>query len=124
MTKYFTPEAANQALPLVRALVVEIMQAREAIIKAQPELWPVLEKSIGNGGSKKAGELLQEFRRVENGIKGLQQIGCELKDMSIGLVDFPTLRNGQEALLCWKYDEPAVLFWHDLQSGYSDRKRL
>ena len=124
MTKYFTPEEANQALPLVRALVVRIMQAREAIIKAQPELWPVLEKSIGNGGSKKAGELLHEFRRVENGIKGLQQIGCELKDMSIGLVDFPTLRDGQEALLCWKYDEPAVLFWHDLQSGYSGRKRL
>jgi len=124
MTKYFTPEAANQALPLVRTLVVEIMQAREAIIKAQPELWPVLEKSIGNGGSKKAGELLHEFRRVENGIKSLQQIGCELKDMSIGLVDFPTLRDGREALLCWKYDEPEVAFWHDLQSGYAGRKRL
>ena len=124
MTKYFTPEEANQALPLVRALVVDIMQARETIIKAQPELWPVLEKSIGNGGSKKAGELLHEFQRVENGIKGLQQIGCELKDMSIGLVDFPMLRDGHEALLCWKYDEPEVAFWHDLQSGYSGRKRL
>ena len=124
MTKYFTPEEANQALPLVRALVVDVMQARAAIIKAQPELWPVLEKSIGNGGSKKAGELLHEFRRVENGIKSLQQIGCELKDMSIGLVDFPTLRDGREALLCWKYDEPEVAFWHDLQSGYAGRKRL
>ena len=124
MTKYFTPAEANQALPLVRALVVDVMQARAAIIKAQPELWPVLEKSIGNGGSKKAGELLHEFRRVENGIKSLQQIGCELKDMSIGLVDFPTLRDGREALLCWKYDEPEVAFWHDLQSGYAGRKRL
>ena len=124
MTKYFTPEEANQALPLVRALVIEVMQAREAIIKAQPELWPVLEKSIGNGGSKKAGELLHEFRRVENGLQGLHEIGCELKDMSIGLVDFPTLRDGREALLCWKYDEPVVAFWHDLQSGYSGRKRL
>ncbi len=124
MTKYFTPEEANQALPLVRALVEDVMQAREIIIKAQPELWPVLEKSIGNGGSKKAGELLHEFRRVENGIKSLQQIGCELKDMSIGLVDFPTLRDGREALLCWKYDEPEVAFWHDLQSGYAGRKRL
>lgn len=124
MTKYFTPEEANHALPQVRALVIEVMQAREAIIKAQPELWPVLEKSIGNGGSKKAGELLHEFRRVENGMQGLHDIGCVLKDMSIGLVDFPTLRDGREALLCWKYDEPEVLFWHDLQSGYSGRKRL
>lgn len=124
MTKYFTPEEANLALPQVRSLVVQIMQAREAIIAAQPELWPVLEKSIGNGGSKKAGELLTEFRRVEQGVKDLQTIGCVLKDMSIGLVDFPTLRDGHEVLLCWKYDEPAVMFWHDLQSGYQGRKRL
>ena len=81
MTKHFTPEEANHALPQVRSLVAQIMQAREAIISAQPELWPMLEKSIGNGGSKKAGELLAEFRRVENGIQDLQEIGCELKDM-------------------------------------------
>ena len=124
MTRYFTPEEANRVLPQVRSLVAQIMQAREAIIQAQPELWPVLEKSIGNGGSKKAGELLTEFHRVELGVKGLQEIGCVLKDMSIGLVDFPALRDGREVLLCWKYDEPEVLFWHDLQSGYQGRKRL
>ncbi len=124
MTKYFTLEEANHALPQVRSLVAQIMQAREAIIAAQPELWPVLEKSVGNGGSKKAGELLAEFQHVEHGVQGLQQIGCVLKDMSIGLVDFPALRDGREVLLCWKYDEPEVMFWHDLQSGYQGRKRL
>ncbi len=124
MTKYFTPEEANRALPQVRTLVAQIMQAREAIVKAQPDLWPVLEKSSGNGGSKKAGEVLHEFRRVENGVKDLQEIGCQLKDMSIGLVDFPSLRDGEEVLLCWKYGEPEVLYWHDLQSGYQGRQRL
>lgn len=124
MTKHFTAEEANRALPQVRSLVAQIRQAREAIIAAQPELWPVLEKAIGNGGSKKAGDLLSEFRRVEQGVQALQEIGCVLKDMSIGLVDFPALRDGREVLLCWKYDEPEVMFWHDLQSGYQGRKRL
>jgi hypothetical protein len=124
MTKYFTAEEANRALPQVRSLVAQVMQAREVIITAQPELWPVLEKAIGNGGSKKAGELLAEFQRVEQGVKRLQDIGCVLKDMSIGLVDFPALRDGREVLLCWKFDEPEVMFWHDLQSGYQGRKRL
>jgi hypothetical protein len=124
MTKYFTPEEANRALPQVRLLVAQIMQAREAILAAQPELWPMLEKSIGNGGSRQAGELLNEFRRVEQGVLALQAIGCVLKDMSIGLVDFPAQREGREVLLCWKYDEPAVMFWHDLQSGYQGRKSL
>ena len=124
MTKYFTPDEANRVLPQVRELVAQVMQARETIVAAQPELWPVLEKSIGNGGSKKAGELLSEFQRVEQGVQGLLTIGCTLKDMSIGLVDFPALRDGREILLCWKYDEPEVMFWHDLQSGYQGRKRL
>ena len=124
MTKYFTPEEANRVLPEVRHLVAQIMQAREAIVQAQPELWPVLEKSIGNGGSKKAGELLHEFKQVEQGVLGLQEIGCVLKDMSIGLVDFPALRENREILLCWKYDETAVMFWHDLQSGYQGRQPL
>lgn len=124
MAKYFSPEEANRVLPQVRQLVAQIMQAREAILKAQPELWPILEKSIGNGGSKKAGELLAEFQRVERGVLSLQTIGCVLKDMSIGLVDFPAQRDGREVLLCWKFDEPTVMFWHDLQSGYQGRKRL
>ena len=122
MTKYFTSDEANRALPEVRLLVVQIMQAREAIIAAQPELWPVLEKSIGNGGSKRAGELLAEFRRVELGMQGLQEIGCELKDMSVGLVDFPALRDGREVLLCWRYGESGVEFWHDLESGFAGRQ--
>ena len=89
MAKHFTPDEANQLLPQVRALVVQVMHARQVLIDARPELWPVLEKGLGNGGSKKAGELLAEFNRVEQGVKSLQAIGCVLKDMSIGLVDFP-----------------------------------
>ena len=124
MTKYFTPEEANRVLPQVRTLVIQIMHARQAIIDARPELWPVLEKGLGNGGSKKAGEVLVDFKRVEDGLKGLQDIGVVVKDMSIGLIDFPALRNGREILLCWKFDEPQVTHWHDLQSGYAGRQKI
>jgi hypothetical protein len=124
MAKHFTAEEANRALPQVRALVDQILQARQAILDARPDLWPVLEQAVGNGGSKKAGEVLQDFKRLEDGVKGLQDIGCVLKDISTGLVDFPALRDGREVLLCWKYDEPQVMYWHDLQSGFAGRQRL
>ena len=124
MAKHFTAEEANRALPQVRALVDQILQARQAILDARPDLWPVLEQAVGNGGSKKAGEVLQDFKRLEDGVQGLQDIGCELKDISTGLVDFPALREGREVLLCWKYDEPQVMYWHDLQSGFAGRQEL
>jgi hypothetical protein len=124
MTKHFTPEEANRVLPQVRALVVQIINARQAIIDARPELWPVLEKGLGNGGSKKAGEVLADFKRVEDGLKALNELGVAVKDMSTGLIDFPALRDGREILLCWKYDEPAVAYWHDLHSGYAGRQKI
>jgi hypothetical protein len=124
MAKHFTAEEANRALPQVRALVDQILRARQAILDARPDLWPVLEQAVGNGGSKKAGEVLQDFKRLEDGVQGLQDIGCELKDISTGLVDFPALREGREVLLCWKYDEPQVMYWHDLQSGFAGRQKL
>jgi hypothetical protein len=124
MAKHFTAEEANRALPQVRALVDQILRARQAILDARPDLWPVLEQAVGNGGSKKAGEVLQDFKRLEDGVQGLQDIGCELKDISTGLVDFPALRDGREVLLCWKFDEPQVMYWHDLQSGFAGRQRL
>ncbi len=124
MTKHFTAEEANRVLPQVRALVDLIMQARQAIVEARPDLWPVLEHAVGNGGSKKAGEVLQEFKHLEDGVKGLQEIGCVLKDIASGLVDFPALRDGREIFLCWKYDEPQVMYWHDLQSGFAGRQLL
>jgi len=124
MAKHFTAEEANRALPQVRALVDQILRARQAILDARPDLWPVLEQAVGNGGSKKAGEVLQDFKRLEDGVQGLQDIGCELKDISTGLVDFPALRDGREVLLCWKFDEPQVMYWHDLQSGFAGRQKL
>lgn len=121
---YFTVAEANALLPQVVSVLRGMMDARQRIIDAQPDLWPVLEKAVGNGGSKKAGELLSEFRRVENGAQALSEMGCILKDINTGLVDFPTIRDGQEALLCWRYGEPQVEHWHDTQSGFAGRQPL
>lgn len=123
-THYFTVAEANALLPRVKAVISDLLDARQRILDAQPDLWPVLEKAIGNGGSKKAGELLVEFERIESGVHALSKMGCILKDINSGLVDFPTIRNGREVLLCWRYDEPEVGFWHDAEAGFAGRQPL
>jgi hypothetical protein len=123
-THYFTVAEANTLLPRVKAVVSDLLDARQRILDAQPDLWPVLEKAIGNGGSKKAGELLVEFERIESSVHALSEMGCILKDINSGLVDFPTIRNGREVLLCWRYDELEVGFWHDAEAGFAGRQPL
>ncbi len=123
-TRLFTVDEANALLPTLRPLLIDILQARQNIVAAQPELWPVLEKAVNNGGSKKAGAVLADFEVIQRNVKAIQELGIEIKDINIGLVDFPAERDGREVYICWRFDEPRVTHWHDLDSGFSGRQPL
>lgn len=121
--RFFTLEEANALLPQLNALLEQLMEARRAIVEARPDLWPVLKKAMGNGGSKKAGELLAEFERAQAAYRAIEDLGVLLKDPDIGLVDFLHRRpDGREVYLCWRYGEPKVAYWHELHAGFAGRK--
>lgn len=123
-TRTFTIRQANDLLNSVRPIVAEMLRARQHIVDARPEVWPVLEKALGNGGSKKAGELIQEFTRVQRAVRQIESLGLLLKDVNTGLLDFPSRREGREVYLCWRYNEPHVSHWHELEAGFAGRQAL
>jgi hypothetical protein len=57
-------------------------------------------------------------------IEKIHSFGCLVKDLDIGLIDFPTLFRGEEVLLCWKLGEPAIEFWHRVEEGFRGRKKI
>ena len=122
--KYFTLEDANALLPLVRVLMEQMFDLREQAMALRPDVWPVLEKAAGNGGSRKAGELLEIFQQFETIFKELKGLGCEMKGLEQGLVDFPARRDGRMVYLCWQYNEPEISFWHDVDAGFAGRQPL
>ena len=122
--RYYTVEEANALLPTLRPVVADILAARQRIVDAQPELWPMLEKAIGNGGSQKAGAVLADFEKIQRSIQAVEALGLQIKDVNTGLVDFLSERNGREVYLCWRYDEPRVDHWHDLDAGFAGRQPL
>ena len=124
MARHFTVEEANALLPRIRSLVKSVLAARQRILDAQPEVWPVLEKAVGNGGSKKAGALVEDFKKVDNGVQTIQRLGVVVKDVNTGLIDFPALRGDREVFLCWRYGEPAVAHWHELHTGFAGRQAI
>ena len=54
----------------------------------------------------------------------LTLIGVDVKDPATGLLDFPSIRNGERVLLCWRAGEPAVEWWHGLTDGFAGRRRI
>jgi hypothetical protein len=120
----FTLQQANAMLPTLRPLLEETAAARAKIVEAEPDLWPVLEKAIGNGGSKKAGQVLVYFEVVQRNVKAITGLGIEIKDIESGLIDFPAERDGRVVYLCWRLGEGDIAFWHDLDTGFSGRQPL
>jgi hypothetical protein len=124
MAQYFTLEEANATLNVVRPLVEQILSIRQAILDRQPEVWPALEKAAGNGGGPAASLLAVEFDRLDALVRKIHALGVQLKDINLGLLDFPALREGREVYLCWKYGEDEIRYWHEVDAGFSGRQPL
>lgn len=122
--RYFTLDEANALLGTLRPLMRDILHARQQIMDARPELWPVLAKAAHNGGSKHAGELLSQFDVIQRNLRAIQKLGVEVKDIDQGLVDFRSRRDDRDVYLCWRYDESAVSHWHELDAGFAGRQSL
>ena len=109
MTHFFTPEEANKKLPEVRKLVEKIV-----------ELKKVIDSDSGPDEKKK----VRATNQIASFISSLEEDGIQLKDMDVGLLDFPAVRYGEPVLLCWKLGEEEVLYWHSALEGYKGRKPL
>ena len=122
--KTFTLEEANACLPQLESLLAEMQGIREQLVAEAPALEAVLAHSGGNGGSKAAGEYLMRLQRFNALNQMVIDLGCELKDLGLGLIDFPSYQNGKLVYLCWKRGEPSIAFWHDIDSGFAGRQPL
>jgi hypothetical protein len=62
--------------------------------------------------------------KLQATLEQVQEQGCVVKDLDIGLLDFPTLYRGQEVYLCWRLGEPRIDFWHGVDEGFRGRKPI
>lgn len=124
MSKYFTLPEANEALSIIRPWVEEVMRIRRHVLESQPEAWSAIEKSAGNGGSPLLSKLVFDFERFDALIHQIQDKGAQIKDINIGLLDFPALKDGREVCLCWKYGEGDIAHWHEIDAGYAGRRGI
>ena len=71
-----------------------------------------------------ARRLARHQAECERSLRQIQERGCQVKDPSIGLCDFPAVIDGQPVLLCWRIDEPAIAFYHGERDGYTGRRPI
>lgn len=124
MPRYFTLEEANALLDQLRPLVEELLEIRQELLSLQPELEPVLQRVLNNGGNRAASQASVYFEQLRKIIDRIQASGVEVKDINSGLLDFRSWREGREVYLCWRYGEDEIRFWHDIDAGFAGRQPL
>jgi hypothetical protein len=136
--RYFTLDEARRTLPQVRtcierlqtlgAEVTRLQQAMQEGSHALRQTPPAQNGSAKNGRGRhvydalaRTEALLGEMRRL---VGELEEIGCEVKDVQTGLVDFRAMRDGRAVYLCWRLGEDDIGFWHELDTGFAGRRPL
>ena len=64
------------------------------------------------------------MHHMEDYVDELSEIGCDLKDYQMGLIDFTGRHRGHDVCLCWKFGEEAIGYWHELESGFGEDSRF
>ena len=124
MPQYYTLQQANEALKIIRPLMDEVQAIRQKILANQPEAWPAIEKSAGNGGNLALSKMVQDFEKLDALVHRIQNTGAQIKDINLGLLDFSALRDGREVYLCWQYGEEDIAFWHEVEDGFAGRQPI
>jgi hypothetical protein len=128
--KYFTATEANAMLPLVRAIVTDIMALARDLRDRHARLSRLEVRGIQRGliSADQLEEEQAAFERDHDRLvefeEELAALGVELKDHLTGLLDFRAKRAGREVYLCWKMGEEKVAHWHELDAGFAGRQPL
>jgi hypothetical protein len=132
MAKRFTLAEAQSLIPEVGRLLQEALEAKSEYEAAERSIHQFQEHVMLMGGTMVNRDHALEARSrresaaaaLRASIESVQETGCMIKDLDIGLVDFPTLFRGVEVYLCWKLGEKGIEFWHGVDEGFRGRKPI
>ena len=128
----FTLDEAQELLPVLEGLLRRAISAKKQIEEVDKELKEVAHRVFLTGGmllplvrlARRKAEREKSAQQVKDAVSEINATGVQVKDLDIGLLDFPCVVDGQTVLLCWKLGEKAITHWHGLEEGFAGRKPI
>jgi hypothetical protein len=128
--RQFTREEAQVLIPRLTEIVLQLQDRKREYDKHEAKVAELTVRMRGNGHMVES-ELKAAQAGLERAVGELNaladqvhDIGCELKGIEEGLIDFRTEMDGREVYLCWKLGEESIEWWHELQTGFAGRQPL
>jgi hypothetical protein len=130
MPRFFTLRQAEQLLPEVESAIRDAISLKSEYQQAEDDWQDLLQRITMLGGMLVDHFKMREQKnrreslavRLKEVLEKIHEYGCVVKDLDIGLIDFPTQFHGEEVYLCWKLGESGIQFWHGVNEGFRGRK--
>ena len=130
--RLFTLKEAERTRAEVEPILVEAIETRRKQMRAAERLGEVAQRISVSGGMTirydEAAELRLEhdnlLQTVKSALERIESTGCVVKDLDVGLLDFPSVVNNEEVYLCWRLGEDRIRFYHRQDEGFAGRKPL
>jgi len=128
----FTLDEAQMLLPILESLLKQAIHGKKLIEDVDAELQATAHRVFLNGGmmlnvihlARRKAEREKAIRRIKDALAEIDATGVLVKDLDIGLLDFPCKVEGEILLLCWKLGEPMITHWHGTKECYAARKPI
>lgn len=120
--KLFSLQEANDLVPTLTETFADIRRERQAIESFLPDIRRAAERRREGGGSLFGPQYIEALERINALVDRVTDLGVLVKDAEQGLCDFPSSSGGRLVLLCWRYGESAVTWWHSVEEGFKGRR--
>lgn len=128
----FTLDEAQMLLPILESLLKQAINGKKLIEDVDNELQETAHRVFLNGGTnlnvihlaKRKADREKAIRRTKDALAEIDATGVQVKDIDIGLLDFPCKVEGEILLLCWRLGEASITHWHNTTEGFGGRKPI
>ncbi len=126
----FTLDEAQSLLPVLESLLRTAIHGKKVMDEVEAEMQALNHRIFLNGGThldvvsvaRRKAERAKAEQRAKDALAEIDSIGVQVKDLDIGLLDFPCEVDGKIILLCWKLGEKSITHWHGTTEGFAGRK--
>jgi hypothetical protein len=132
MSRTFTLAEAETLLPILESLLKQAIESKKLIELVDAEFQEIAHRVFLNGGTflnvvhvaRRKAEREKAVQRIKDAVAEIDATGVQVKDLDIGLLDFPCQVEGEIILLCWKLGESGITHWHNTTEGFAGRKPI
>lgn len=124
LERIFTLSEANCLIPQLEEHLGSVKRAKSVLIRIKDEIKKASAKAPYGGGTYAGRHYIGALEKISEHLRAVQELGVLVKDLDMGLCDFPYQLDGRIVYLCWKCGETEIRWWHEVNSGFASRQPL